>query len=272
MGTRGSAPLPACCCCRRLRQSAAASLPPAGPPLSLPLPLLLLCSKRQLLQHLQATRQRLQRLHVCAQWAHKAKAVNTCREVLKAAADHGAAFVHAGGCCAQELFLMPQLLHGACHCIEIALHVHCLCILRLPACCRPAPCYPRLQLTSFSASMRSCGSRGRPSLMSAQRCTSCRQVRELGGAWWVLASVDGVLAGDGPASWECRAWGCALMQCRSALLQALTACCPALSRRSCSSRGSGWSGRGSRTRRSRGSGGRPRCAASTSCCAPNCWR
>lgn len=53
-------------------------------------------SKRALLLHLQTTRQRLQRLHVCAQWAHKAKAVNTCREVLKAAADHGAAFVHAG--------------------------------------------------------------------------------------------------------------------------------------------------------------------------------
>ena len=55
-------------------------------------------SKRQLLLHLQATRQCLQRLHVCAQWAHKAKAVNTCREVLKAAQDHGAAFVHTGGC------------------------------------------------------------------------------------------------------------------------------------------------------------------------------
>lgn len=54
------------------------------------------CSKRQLLQHLQTTRQQLQRLHVCAQWAHKAKAVNTCREVLKASQDHGTAFVHAG--------------------------------------------------------------------------------------------------------------------------------------------------------------------------------
>lgn len=59
-------------------------------------------SKRQLLEHLQTTRQRLQRLHVCAQWAHKAKAVNTCREVLKAAQDHGAAFVHTGGC-----YLLP---------------------------------------------------------------------------------------------------------------------------------------------------------------------
>ncbi|PSC70987.1 mediator of RNA polymerase II transcription subunit 14 isoform A [Micractinium conductrix] len=62
--------------------------------------------KRQLLLHLQATRQRLQRLHVCAQWAHKAKAVNTCREVLKAAQDHGAAFVHT----ADELFRLHEEL------------------------------------------------------------------------------------------------------------------------------------------------------------------
>lgn len=63
------------------------------PPPARPLPP---CSKRQLLQHLQTTRQRLQRLHVCAQWGHKAKAVNTCREVLKASQDHGAALMHAG--------------------------------------------------------------------------------------------------------------------------------------------------------------------------------
>ncbi|KAL4858849.1 Mediator of RNA polymerase II transcription subunit 14 [Chlorella vulgaris] len=62
--------------------------------------------KRQLLQHLQTTRQRLQRLHVCAQWAHKAKAVNTCREVLKASQDHGTAFVHA----ADELFRLHEEL------------------------------------------------------------------------------------------------------------------------------------------------------------------
>ncbi|KAL4428264.1 hypothetical protein ABPG75_002353 [Micractinium tetrahymenae] len=62
--------------------------------------------KRQVLEHLQTTRQRLQRLHVCAQWAHKAKAVNTCREVLKAAQDHGAAFVHT----ADELFRLHEEL------------------------------------------------------------------------------------------------------------------------------------------------------------------
>ncbi|KAI3423531.1 hypothetical protein D9Q98_010711 [Chlorella vulgaris] len=62
--------------------------------------------KRQLLQHLQTTRQQLQRLHVCAQWAHKAKAVNTCREVLKASQDHGTAFVHA----ADELFRLHEEL------------------------------------------------------------------------------------------------------------------------------------------------------------------
>ena len=72
-------------CRRRIVVAPATCLPP--------------CSKAELLQHLQTTRQRLQRLHVCAQWAHKAKAVNTCREVLKASQDHSGALVHAGGAC-----------------------------------------------------------------------------------------------------------------------------------------------------------------------------
>ncbi|PRW44595.1 mediator of RNA polymerase II transcription subunit 14 [Chlorella sorokiniana] len=62
--------------------------------------------KAELLQHLQTTQQRLQRLHVCAQWAHKAKAVNTCREVLKASQDHSAALVHA----ADEFFRLHEEL------------------------------------------------------------------------------------------------------------------------------------------------------------------
>ena len=84
----------ACRYCRPL--SAPHPMQTAAPPPSCPPAAV--CSKRQLLQYLHATRQRLQRLHVCAQWGHKARAVNTCRAVLKAAQDHSAAFVHAGVC------------------------------------------------------------------------------------------------------------------------------------------------------------------------------
>lgn len=161
------------------------------------------CSKRQLLQYLHATRQRLQRLHVCAQWATKAKAVNTCREVLKAAADHGAAFVHAGGCWAEQPAQTAMLAAGArhLHCstfqrvaAAVAVARVCWCmhplavafILPVPVMClRPidalSPAALLLQPMSSSASVRSFASHGLPSLMSAQQCTSCRQVGK-----WVL--------------------------------------------------------------------------------------
>jgi hypothetical protein len=79
--------------------------------------------KRALLQHLNATKQRLHRLQVLLQWCHKASAVAECKRVLEVASSHANAFREAAD---QLVYLHGELIHSKAPAYDVPTAVHVL--------------------------------------------------------------------------------------------------------------------------------------------------
>ncbi len=79
--------------------------------------------KRALLQHLNATKQRLHRLQILLQWCHKASAVAECKRVLEVSSTHANAFRDAAD---QLVYLHGELVHSKAPAYDVPTAIHVL--------------------------------------------------------------------------------------------------------------------------------------------------
>ncbi|KAH7617263.1 putative mediator of RNA polymerase II transcription subunit 14 [Nannochloris sp. 'desiccata'] len=79
--------------------------------------------KRSLLQHLNATKQRLHRLQILLQWCHKASAVAECKRVLEVSSTHASAFREAAD---QLVYIHGELIHSKAPVYDVFTAIHVL--------------------------------------------------------------------------------------------------------------------------------------------------